>query len=150
MKRSMSVKLMWITLIGFLVGVIVSCGMEKATNIAQVVDGHFKYEDIRYELVKTDEIGGHGGGVWTYSDTRYFYDVSGKITNNSGIYIDRAEFDILFFKDGEQIDDEWFSIREFATGSTREFEASAVVWAPIRNQKKLVDKVEIVYVPRSD
>ena len=100
-----------IMLIWLVVGAMVSCGdgITKATDISQVVDAHFKYDDLHNEIVIAQE----GNTVWDA------YEFVGKITNNSGINIQNANFNINI---GHPIDPiANIVINDFVTGSTREF-----------------------------
>ena len=119
-----------IMLIGLTVMAIASCGeVTKATNMSEVVDAHFKYEDVRYEATARTR----------RSESLFFkeeiflreYKISGKITNNSGINIGLAEFDMLIFEDGgKSIKSGYVSIDYFDAGSTREFQVKLFLTAP--------------------
>lgn len=117
-----------IILIALAVMTIVSCGEEitKATNVSQVVDAHFKYEDIRFE----------------YIEPKLYF--TGKITNNSGVNLRQANFDAWCVVGGEQ--HTWdLTIRDFINGSTRTFDKNLGSFHPPE-----CDDIAIEYRPQYD
>ena len=142
---------------------MLSCGdgVTKATNLSQVVNAHFKYEDIRYEHIK-----GTDGRMATDVNGRLAieYAITGRITNNSGVNIERAEFRAFCISGGEWVANDSHImlgryigtvpvrsvfIHNFTKGSTRTFEEAVLFIAPDRsNSVPLCEDIVIEYEPQ--
>lgn len=96
MKRRICVRFIGVpvVLIALAIMTISSCGEEitKATTISQVIDAHFKYEDIQIGFER--QLGyNREPAVNRFGQPIFDAYLTGKITNNSGINL-RAYFDV--------------------------------------------------------